>query len=152
MADYQKWLSQFTDWLKDVKEHEVDDLVEKFMEHQQALKNLSQEKLATYKRYLRRDLAHLKDYNKYYDDLAWQELKASIWYELAQLEDRTQLEWHSLLQDFDHKGTYKQGEWIAMGQLVCKNCGNKSDVFYASEIMPCSECGHGEFVRRALSP
>ncbi|CAH9049507.1 hypothetical protein PSECIP111951_01279 [Pseudoalteromonas holothuriae] len=152
MSSYKSWLSQFIDWVNDVKDHEVDDLVEKFIEHQSALKQLSQEKLALYKSYLNRDLAHLKEHQKYYDDLAWQELKASIWYELAQLEDRTQLEWQALVQDFNHKGTYKCGEWIAMGQLVCKNCDNKLDVFYASEIMSCSECGHDEFIRKALSP
>ncbi|NOU52549.1 zinc ribbon-containing protein [Pseudoalteromonas sp. JBTF-M23] len=152
MSSYKAWLGQFIDWVKDVKEHEVDDLVEKFIEHQQALKDFSQEKLQTYKHYLSRDLAHLKKHKSDYDDLAWEELKASIWYELSQLEDRTQLEWQALVQDFNHKGTYKSGEWIAMGQLVCKNCGNKLDVFYASEIMPCSECGHNEFMRKALSP
>ena len=152
MSGYKQWLTHFSEWLKDVKDHELDDLIEKFVEQQQALQQLGKEKIQQYHYYLRRDLEHFSTHQRHYNDLAWQELKASIWYELSQLEDRTQLEWQALLQDFEHDGVYKAGEWIAMGQLVCKNCDHKLDVLYASEISPCSECEHTEFIRKALSP
>lgn len=151
MANYSKWLDEFSDWLKDVKEHEVDELIGKFVAHQRQLKKLSEEKLKTYTHYLKRDLAHLDSYQDE-DDAAWQELKSGVLFELAQLEDRTQLEWQALLQDFQHDGIYKSGEWIALGQLVCKNCGQTTDVLYASEIKACSHCAHQEFTRKALSP
>ncbi|RZM78515.1 hypothetical protein C3B51_14230 [Pseudoalteromonas rubra] len=152
MADYKRWLDDFSVWLKDVKEHELKKLVKEFMDAQEAVKQLSKDKLADYRYYLKRDLAHLSEHKDHYDDVAWEELKASVMYELAQLEDRTQLEWQALVQDFQHDGIYKQGEWIALGQLVCKNCGHKTNVYYALEIPSCSECGHGEFARKALTP
>ena len=40
MADYRTWLSDLTDWLKDVKEHEVKAAVKRFIESEQALKDL----------------------------------------------------------------------------------------------------------------
>lgn len=152
MSGYKQWLAQFNDWLKDVKSHELDDLIERFVEHQDALQQWSKDKMQQYRYYLGRDLEHFQSHQREYNELAWQELKASIWYELSQLEDRTQLEWQAIIQDFEHDGVYKEGEWIAMGQLVCKNCGNKLEVFFASEIDPCSECEHTEFTRKALSP
>ncbi|TMO56253.1 zinc ribbon-containing protein [Pseudoalteromonas phenolica] len=152
MAGYKKWLDDFSYWLKDIKDHEVEDLVNQFVEKQQALKTFSEEKLKAYSHYLKRDLKHLEDEYRNPDDIAWQELKAGMLFELAQLEDRTQLEWQALLKDFEHDGVYKAGEWIAMGQLVCKNCHHTTDVLYASEIKACSQCEHHEFSRKALSP
>ena len=152
MAGYKQWLDDFSNWLKDIKDHEVEDLINQFVEKQQALKTFSEEKLKAYSPYLKRDLKHLEDEYKNSDDIAWQELKAGMLFELAQLEDRTQLEWQALLKDFEHDGVYKAGEWIAMGQLVCKNCHHTTDVLYASEIKACSQCEHQEFSRKALSP
>ena len=152
MAEYKKWLDDFAHWLKDIKEHELEDLINKFIESQGKLKELGEEKVKNYSHYLKRDLQHLEDDYKDTDDIAWQELKAGVLFELAQLEDRTQLEWQALLKDFEHDGVYKAGEWIAMGQLVCKNCHHTTDVLYASEIKACSQCEHQEFSRKALSP
>ncbi len=152
MADYQKWLDQFSDWLKDVKEHEIDDLSKRFWEAQSALKGYTKQTYDDYSYYLKRDLEHLLENKSFYDEAAWSELKANILFEISQLGDRTQLEWSALLKDFEHQGIYKEGEWIALGQLVCKNCGYKLDVYYAIKIPACSECGHGEYTRKALAP
>ncbi len=45
MADYKAWLSDLTNWLKDVKDHEVKDTVTRFVESEQALKDLGQERV-----------------------------------------------------------------------------------------------------------
>ncbi len=50
MADYRQWLSEFSDWLKDVNDHEVKDMVATFLESKQALKDLSKDKYEEYKR------------------------------------------------------------------------------------------------------
>ncbi|WP_440053768.1 zinc ribbon-containing protein [Pseudoalteromonas sp. T1lg65] len=152
MADYKKWLNQFSSWLKDVKEHELDDLSKRFWETQKEFKEYTKHTFDDYYYYLKRDVEHFLENKAHYDDVAWQETKANILFEISQMEDRTQLEWTAMLRDFEHQGVYKQGEWIALGQLVCKNCGHKFDVYYATEIPECSECGHGEYIRRALAP
>ena len=152
MADYRTWLSGLTDWLKDVKEHEVKAAVKRFIESEQALKDLGEEKYYLYRNYLMRDISHLQENNNYYNSLAWQELKESLWFELSHIEDKTQLEWQSLSEDFKHNGVYHAGEWIAMGTLVCKNCNHSYDVYHATQIIPCTQCDGIYFSRQALQP
>ncbi|WP_213607785.1 hypothetical protein [Pseudoalteromonas sp.] len=152
MANYKTWLNDFTDWLKDVKEHEVKAAVKRFIESEQALKDLGEEKYYLYRNYLMRDISHLQENNNYYNSLAWQELKESLWFELSHIEDKTQLEWQSLSEDFKHNGVYRAGEWIAMGTLVCKNCNHSYDVYHATQIIPCTQCDGIYFSRQALQP
>lgn len=152
MVDYRTWLLDVARWLKDVNDHEVKDLVSHFIDYQNALSTLSHDKLQLYKAYLLRDLNHFKEHRENYDSLAWQEFQDLIWYELAQLEDRTQLEWQALLKDFQYDGMYKAGDSIALGRLVCKNCSHNFDVFYAQTILPCTECGGEHFMRKPLHP
>ena len=152
MADYKTWLSDLTNWLKDVKDHEVKDAMTRFVESEQALKDLGKEKYGLYKSYLQPDIEHVQENESHYKSLAWQELKESLWYELSHIEDKTQLEWQSLSQDFKHNGMYHAGEWIAMGTLVCKNCTHSFDIYHATQITPCIECDGIYFSRKALQP
>ncbi|KTF14727.1 zinc ribbon-containing protein [Pseudoalteromonas sp. H105] len=152
MADYKAWLTDLSAWLKDVKDHEFKEAINKFVESEQALKALGQEKLTLYREYLKRDIEHIKENDNHYDSLAWQELKESLWFELSHIEDKTQLEWHALNQDFKHNGVYHQGEWIAMGTLVCKNCSHSYDIYHATQIRACSQCDGIYFSRKALQP
>jgi hypothetical protein len=152
MSGYTQWLNDLSLWLDDIKNHELNDLITKFIKHQERFSKHSKEALQDYRYFLSRDIEHLKHHQQHYDDLAWQELKASVLSQLSYIEDKTQLEWQAILQDFQHDGTYKQGEWIAIGQLVCKNCGSKVEVLYVSEVHACEECGHSHFKRVALSP
>ena len=152
MTDYKTWLSSFTHWIKDVKEHGLKDVVSGFVESEQALKDLSQERYELYKSYLKNDIEHIVENESHYNSLAWQELKESLWFELSHIEDKTQLEWQSFSQDFKHNGVYHAGEWIAMGTLVCKNCTHSYDVYHATQITPCIECDGIYFSRKALHP
>ena len=45
MAEYKKWLDDFAHWLKDIKEHELEDLINTFIESQGKLKELGEEKV-----------------------------------------------------------------------------------------------------------
>ena len=152
MTDYKTWLGSFTHWIKDVKEHGLKDVVSGFVESEQALNDLSQERYELYKSYLKNDIEHIVENESHYNSLAWQELKESLWFELSHIEDKTQLEWQSLSQDFKHNGVYHAGEWIAMGTLVCKNCTHSYDVYHATQITPCIECDGIYFSRKALHP
>ncbi|MGO2478134.1 MAG: zinc ribbon-containing protein [Pseudoalteromonas sp.] len=152
MADYKTWLTDLSAWLKDVKDHELKDAMEKFVESEQALKQIGQDKINLYREYLKRDIDHIQENDKHYNSLAWQELQESLWFELSHIEDKTQLEWQALSQDFKHNGVYHEGEWIAMGTLVCKNCHHSYDIYHATEITPCSNCGGMYFSRQALQP
>lgn len=152
MTDYKEWLSKLNDWLKDIKNHQVKDVIAGFVESQKALKDLSEDRYELYSNYLKRDVEHFIEHESYYNSLAWDEFKESIWFELSHIEDKTQLEWLSLKQDFKQNGEYQAGEWIAMGTLVCKNCNHSHDVYHATQITPCIECDGTQFSREALQP
>ncbi|MBQ4831676.1 hypothetical protein J8L70_00295 [Pseudoalteromonas sp. MMG010] len=152
MTDYKTWLNTLTDWLKDVNEHEVKGAVTRFIDSEQALKNIGSEKLNLYRSYLERDLAHFTAHQSHYNSLAWEELKETFWYEIAHIEDKTQLEWHAINEDLKHNGDYLTGEWIAMGTLVCKNCTHSYDVFHTAQIRSCPKCDGIYFSRKALHP
>ena len=70
MADYKAWLGDLTKWLKDVKDHEVKDAVTRFVESEQALKDLGQERYALYKSYLQRDIEHVQENESHYNSPA----------------------------------------------------------------------------------
>lgn len=74
----------------------------------------------------------------------------TLWQSLAQVTDKTQVEWQELQQDLLHQGLYSQGEWVGMGVYVCVHCGEASHYNHAAELLVCPQCQGGRFVRRGL--
>ncbi len=158
---YDEWLKTLSQWLDDVSEHEIPTLVDKMMQAEDAFKDMTKEQIENYKHFLSRDLAHLKANQEHYHalnmeetsiGLAWYELKSMLWSHLSRIEDKVQLEWHALNEDFKHHGKYRATEWIAIGTLICVDCGERRDILSPSEILPCPHCGGVYFRREALSP
>ncbi|MBT1444638.1 hypothetical protein KJI95_08885 [Shewanella sp. JM162201] len=79
-------------------------------------------------------------------------LENTLWHWLAEITDRSQLEWHELAQDFKHHGYYQSGEIVSQGRMVCTSCGHGMDIEFASTIPDCPECDNDEFIREALAP
>lgn len=79
-------------------------------------------------------------------------LKESLWAELADVTDKTQLGWLEMYQDIEHGGVYHSGDVVGLGELVCDRCQHKL-VYFAPEVLPaCPQCGGTAFHRRALQP
>lgn len=79
-------------------------------------------------------------------------IKKSLWQELADITDKTQLEWREVFQDLNHHGVYHSGEVVGPGNLVCEKC-HHSVAFYTPQILPpCPGCGHTEFQRCPFQP
>jgi hypothetical protein len=155
--DYPAWVDSFGKWLGDTSNHEVKSLVSFFDrsgEWWQTAKELSAEEFTRNSVYLKRDLQMF--YRHYQQDMQdseyVQRIKESVWKELAEMTDKSQLEWRELEQDFDHQGTYEQGEWIGMGTLVCKHCHYKMEFLHPIELPPCPQCNGAYFLREALAP
>lgn len=74
----------------------------------------------------------------------------TLWQMLAQVTDKTQVEWQELEQDLSHQGLYLQGEMVGMGLYVCRVCGEALHYNHPAELLPCSACGGGHFLRRGL--
>ena len=45
-------------------------------------------------------------------------IKESLWRELADITDKTQLEWREVFQDLNHHGVYHSGEVVGLGNGV----------------------------------
>jgi hypothetical protein len=95
-------------------------------------------------------------YHHYQADMAESEfvqaIKESAWHELADMTDKAQIEWQELKQDFNHQGTYEQGEWVGMGIIECRDCHYKMTFVHPQRLPACPQCGHGSFLREALAP
>ena len=79
-------------------------------------------------------------------------IKESLWQELADITDKTQLEWREVFQDLNHHGVYHSGEGVGLGNLVCEKCHYHLAV-YTPDVLPrCPKCGHDQFQRRPFEP
>lgn len=56
------------------------------------------------------------------DSVFMRVIKESLWQELADITDKTQLEWREVFQDLNHHGVYHSGEVVGLGNLVCEKC------------------------------
>ncbi len=74
----------------------------------------------------------------------------TLWQALAQVTDKTQVEWQELEQDLSHQGLYLQGETVGMGLYVCRQCGEALHYNHPAELLSCPACGGGHFLRRGL--
>ncbi len=155
--DYNSWVSSFVNWLKKEKEtgaerfHNASEAVDEWW---QTLQEVTRDDFASMKHYLEQDLAsfiwHYKDDMSRSDFV--QTMKESVWNELAEITDRSKVEWMELPQDFKHKGHWQAGEWVGMGTLVCKNCHHQLEVTHPIKITDCTECGGNDFLREPLAP
>ncbi len=152
---YQKWLKKLNDSLRDMKSHELKQLVEALQKGEQKtheliyhLTHLS----GSFIHSLKHDLAHYREHQHEYDELAKAELIESIWYELSLIADRSQIEWHNLQSDFDHQGVYSTGDWVGLGEIVCQNCHWRLHIYHPTQLTECPECSGDCFSREALAP
>jgi len=79
-------------------------------------------------------------------------IKESLWKELADMTDKTQLEWKEVLKDVNHHGIYHSGEVVGLGNLVCEKCHFTLAVYTPEILSKCPECGGTEFSRKAFEP
>ena len=71
---------------------------------------------------------------------------------LAQMSDQNRLQIFEMDMDVAHQGEYSAGELIAMGELICTQCGHHHQVDFVEQIQPCIECGNTTFGHTANGP
>lgn len=86
------------------------------------------------------------------DSVFFRVIKESLWKELADLTDKTQLEWKEVFKDVSHHGIYHSGEVVGLGNLVCENCHFHLAVYTPEILSRCPKCGNTEFSRRPFEP
>ncbi|QDP00846.1 zinc ribbon-containing protein [Thalassotalea sp. PS06] len=154
---YQSFYERMSNWLKEFREEEektIENLVEKGEEYLQAAEDLSVNEYQLSLQGFKNDLQQFyQEYKEQANQSVYlKNIREGIWLQLAQMTDKSQVEWTELEEDFQHKGIYHSGELIGFGQLRCVSCGHKIDVLHASKIIPCVKCDGEEFERLPLSP
>ena len=153
---YRELVTTLTERLRN-GERDIDALVEQARISVSQTGELTRTEVEELTRAVRRDLEEFAiSYNESQDELKdsvfLRVIKESIWQELADITDKTQLEWREVFQDLNHHGVYHSGEVVGLGNLVCEKCHFHLAV-YSPEVLPlCPKCGHDQFQRKAFEP
>ncbi|POE10594.1 hypothetical protein BV921_09115 [Pectobacterium odoriferum] len=138
-------------------ERDLDSLVLSARKTLQESSELTQKEIEEVIQAVQRDLEEFaRSYNEsqdeFTDSVFMRVIKESLWQELADITDKTQLEWREIFKDVNHHGVYHSGEVVGLGNLVCENCYHHI-AFYTPEVLPlCPKCSHDLFHRQPFQP
>ncbi|ACX88885.1 zinc ribbon-containing protein [Pectobacterium parmentieri] len=138
-------------------ERDFDSLVQSARKTLQEGSELTQKEIEQVIQAVQRDLeefgrSYSESQDEFTDSVFMRVIKESLWQELADITDKTQLEWRELFKDVNHHGVYHSGEVVGLGNLVCENCHHHI-AFYTPEILPlCPKCSHDLFHRQPFQP
>ncbi|MBL4823129.1 MAG: zinc ribbon-containing protein [Colwellia sp.] len=153
MEVYQK-LSDLLDEMKELQKPRVNELIKQAKLYAKTAEGMTEEKLNQFLNNLKYDLYDFYQQNqaeiKHSTYLSL--LNETLWRNLAQLTDKSQVEWAELLEDFEHDGIYHVGDIIGFGELVCQQCDEKLHIVHVSEVSACIKCGGDSFTRLPLDP
>lgn len=153
---YRELLASLTERLKN-GERDIDQLVASAEKRLDEAGELTRDEVAQLKQAVRRDLeefarSYQESREEFSDSVFMRVIKESLWQELADITDKTQLEWREVFKDVSHHGVYHSGEVVGLGNLVCEQCHHHL-AFYTPEVLPrCPKCGHDQFQRRPFEP
>ncbi|RYC47715.1 zinc ribbon-containing protein [Pectobacterium zantedeschiae] len=138
-------------------ERDLDSLVLSARKTLQESSELTQKEIEQVIQAVQRDLeefgrSYSESQDEFTDSVFMRVIKESLWQELADITDKTQLEWRELFKDVNHHGVYHSGEVVGLGNLVCENCHHHI-AFYTPEVLPlCPKCSHDLFHRQPFQP
>lgn len=153
---YRELVTSLTERLKN-GERDIDELVRGVEARLNTQGDLSSAEVDQITLAVRRDLEEFarsygESQNEITDSVFMRVIKESLWQELADITDKTQLEWREVFKDVSHHGVYHSGEVVGLGNLVCEKC-HYHLAFYTPEVLPlCPKCGHDQFARRPFEP
>jgi hypothetical protein len=142
---YQKWLSEFAAMLEASRQQPLGQLLnfaDTIKAYLKAGKELTVYETQLFIETFKRQATEAEQLPS-----LWPE---TLWYELAQITDKTQIEWQELLQDLEHKGTYQQGEQVGMGLYLCQQCLQQQSFYHPAALGACVYCGGRHFSRHGL--
>ncbi len=148
---------RLTQWLTDVKTHQVTHVVELVEQAKVILKaaeSIPEEKIKQFIDNFKYDLHQFYQLNQEQaqHSIYLGLMKESFWHTMASITDKSQVEWAELCEDFQHNGDYQAGDLIGFGIVECKKCHQTVQINHLSEIGPCLHCGHDHFSRQSLTP
>nr|WP_315292147.1 zinc ribbon-containing protein [Serratia proteamaculans] len=153
---YRELVASLTERLKN-GERDIDSLVANAEKRLSEAGELTRDEVEQVTLAVRRDLeefarSYQESREEFTDSVFMRVIKESLWQELADITDKTQLEWREVFKDVSHHGVYHSGEVVGLGNLVCEQCHHHM-AFYTPEVLPlCPKCGHDQFQRRPFEP
>ncbi|MEW7314068.1 zinc ribbon-containing protein [Buttiauxella gaviniae] len=153
---YRELVASLTERLRN-GERDIDELVASARKRMNETGELTRTEVDEVTRAVRRDLEEFaRSYNEsqdeFTDSVFMRVIKESIWQELVDITDKTQLEWREVFQDLNHHGVYHSGEVVGLGNLVCENCHFHLAIYTPDALPVCPKCGHNQFSRRPFEP
>lgn len=154
---FSQFYSRLSSWLTDVKRNEITHIVE-LVEHAKtvalAAEQIPEEKLQQFISNFIFDLRefYLQNQQQMQHSIYLDLMSESFWAVMANITDKSQVEWAELTDDFKHDGLYQTGDMIGFGQLECTQCKKTLLISHLSEIGDCLYCGHHYFFRKSLTP
>ncbi|EOC8430092.1 zinc ribbon-containing protein [Escherichia coli] len=138
-------------------ERDIDALVEQARELVIKTGELTRTEIDELTRAVRRDLeefamSYEESLKEESDSVFMRVIKESLWQELADITDKTQLEWREIFQDLNHHGVYHSGEVVGLGNLVCEKCHFHLPIYTPEVLTLCPKCGYDQFQRRPFEP
>lgn len=156
---YDRMLERVQTRLNEMQDTTLDTLkeeVEKAVEVEYELEEMTREEADLLGAYLRRDLEHLL----HFVDETGEGLKEWLQLDISLLEhqladmlfsvaDKTRLDTLELNQKLDERGVsqYISGEVATAGMFKCLNCGHMRCLTATSHIEPCEACGSHYYER-----
>lgn len=153
---YRELVASLTERLKN-GERDIDSLVASAEKRLNEAGELTRDEVEQVILAVRRDLeefarSYQESREEFTDSVFMRVIKESLWQELADITDKTQLKWREVFKDVSHHGVYHSGEVVGLGNLVCEQCHHHM-AFYTPEVLPlCPKCGHDQFQRRPFEP
>jgi len=138
-------------------DRDIDKLVNEARQSLEDKHELTPDEIAQVTNAVRRDVKAFADsYSEssgdFGDSVFMRVIKESLWQELADITDKSQIEWREAFQDIEKGGVYHSGELVGFGNLICDNC-HFSLAIYSPEILSaCPQCGHDRFHRKPFDP
>ncbi|WNN45586.1 MULTISPECIES: zinc ribbon-containing protein [Winslowiella] len=153
---YRELVASLTDRLNR-GDRDIDGLVENARQRLLATGELTRSEVEGVLRAVRRDLEEFaRSYGENEEDLNdsvfMRVIRQSVWKELADITDKSQLEWREVFQDLNHHGVYQSGEVVGLGNLVCEKCHFTRAIYTPETLTRCAECGHDQFQRQPFAP
>ena len=151
-SGYEEKLAEVIETLKHSPE-ELNKVLETSGEVVHAASDMTKDELALISARVRSDLKEFaQEYEESKSGPFYLMIANSIWEGMLEITDRTKIEWLELFEDLEHKGVYRSGDVIGLGNLVCEKCGHKTQYNHPTVIEPCIHCGCEEFTRVPLKP
>lgn len=149
--------NKLTHWLDAVQHNELLDIsafIEQVKVAATQVENVSEEKLAQFSENLKQDLIEFyQQSNNEAKHSVYLAVLSEVWWKtLADMSDKSQIEWAELSDDLKNDGQYKKGDVIGFGVLACQQCQEVTHITHYTIVDSCIHCGNDTFNRLLLEP